>query len=59
MAYIVTWKKQPGHVILNTERYDDLHDALANTKIYMPGPYPVEITVTDDEGSQYFIGVTG
>lgn len=59
MAYIVTWKKQPGHVMVNTERFDDLHDALADAKIYMPRPYPIEVTVTDDEGNEYYTGVTG
>lgn len=59
MAYTVTWKKQPGHIVFNTERFDDLHDALADAKIYMPGPYPVEITVTDDDGNEYYSGVTG
>jgi hypothetical protein len=59
MAYFVTWKKQPGHIIINTERFDDLHEALADAKIYMPGPFPVDITVTDEEGNQYYRGVTG
>jgi hypothetical protein len=59
MTYIVTWKKQPRHVVVNTERFDDLHDALADAKIYMPRPYSVEISVTDDDGNEYYSGVTG
>lgn len=58
MAYTVTWKALPGKAVISTEVYNDLSEAMTQAKVVVEGPRPVEITVTDDKGEQYYLGVS-
>ena len=58
MAYTITWKALPGKAVISTEVYNDLSEAMRHAKVVIEGPRPVEITVTDDKGEQYYLGVS-
>jgi len=59
MAYTVTWKKQPGHAVIRTEKYDNLDTALSEANVVIVQPYPVTITVTDEDGSELDFKLVG
>lgn len=59
MAYIVTWKKQPGDQIIRDEIYNDLDKALSEAEVMIAGPFSVEITVADEFGKVLRTVVSG
>ena len=60
MAYTVHWRTLPGKAIIRTEVYDDRDAALSEAEFArVAGPHPVEVSVTDDDGQQLYVGVFG
>lgn len=59
MAYTVTWKKQPGHAVIRTEQYDDLDTAMSEADVVIVQPYPIAITVTDEDGQELYFKLAG
>lgn len=59
MPYTVAWKTLPGKALIREEVYDDLDEARSEANIVIGGPHAVEVTVTGDDGQEYYTSVSG
>ena len=59
MPYTVTWKTLPGKATIRTETYDDIDEARSQAEVMFSVEQPVEVTVTGDDGQEYYLGVSG
>lgn len=54
MQYIVRYHSQSGNKVFESEIYDDLATAIAESGIYVGPSQSLIVTVTDSEGQQHY-----
>jgi hypothetical protein len=54
MKYIVQYHSQRGNEVFESETYDDLATAMAESGIYVGPSQSVIVTVTDSDGRQHY-----
>jgi len=59
MEYTVIWKKLPEMVVVRSEDYIDLEQALEEANVINVGPGAIEITVVDEAGDEHYKKLIG
>ncbi len=54
MIYTVKFVKESGIPVTHDEVYGDLHKALTETDLHADLPFPIVVTVTGDDGVEYY-----
>ncbi|RYF21917.1 MAG: hypothetical protein EOO77_05130 [Oxalobacteraceae bacterium] len=54
MSYTVKFMKVSGTRVVHDEVYDDLPKALTETVLNANFPFPIVVTVTGDDGVEYY-----